>query len=349
MNKMKAIVIHAAKDLRIEDQAVVPPGPGQVQIKLAKGGICGSDLHYFNHGGFGAIRLREPMALGHEVSGYITELGQGVTGLDVGQLVAVSPSRPCYDCKYCRGANFNQCLNMRFYGSAMPFPHIQGAFREVLVADVSQCAIADGLTTGEAALAEPLAVCLHAVRRAGSLLGKSVLVTGCGPIGILCILTARRAGADLIVATDLSEYTLEAARKVGADITINVVLDANAFEDYAKDKGIFDVLFECSGAVAALTAAVPAMRPNGMIVQLGLGGDMTLPVQAMTAKELTLKGSFRFHEEFATGVSLMQKKLIDVKPLITQTFGLDQAVEAFITASDRSQAIKVQIDFSGAT
>ena len=345
---MRAIVIHAAKDLRIEEQAAETPGPGQVQIRMAAGGICGSDLHYYNHGGFGAIRLREPMILGHEVSGYITGLGQGVTGLEIGQLVAVSPSRPCGDCRYCREAMFNHCLNMRFYGSAMPFPHIQGAFREVLVADAAQCAVADGLTAGEAAMAEPLAVCLHAARRAGPLLGKSVLVTGCGPIGILCILAARRAGADFIVATDLGAFTLGMARKAGADVTINMAGNAAALADHAKDKGTFGVLFECSGAAPALVGAIPAMRPGGTIIQLGLGGDMTLPVQAMTAKELSLKGSFRFHEEFYTGVSLMQKGLIDVKPFITQTFRLDQAVEAFETAGDRSRAMKAQISFSGA-
>jgi L-idonate 5-dehydrogenase len=343
---MKSIVIHAAKDLRIEDQVAETPGPGQVQITMAVGGICGSDLHYFNHGGFGAIRLREPMVLGHEVSGHISALGAGVTGLQLGQLVAVSPSRPCHACKYCREAMFNQCLNMRFYGSAMPFPHIQGAFREVLVADASQCAIADGLTAAEAAMAEPLAVCLHAVRRAGPLLGKSVLVTGCGPIGILCILAARRAGADRVVATDLSDFTLGMARKAGADTIINMVKDAAALDVYAKDKGTFDVLFECSGAAPALLAAIPTLRPGGTILQLGLGGDMTLPLQAMTAKELSLKGSFRFHDEFHTGVSLMQKGLIDVKPFITQTFPIEKAVEAFETAGDRSRAMKAQISFS---
>lgn len=343
---MKAIVIHAARDLRIEDQKVEHPGPGQVQIRLATGGICGSDLHYFNHGGFGAIRLREPMVLGHEVSGHVTELGEGVTGLKIGQLVAVSPSRPCGTCRYCREAAYNHCLNMRFYGSAMPFPHVQGAFREVLVADAVQCAPAEGLSAGEAAMAEPLAVCLHAARRAGPLMGKSVLVTGCGPIGVLCILAARRAGADLIVATDLGDFTLGMARKAGADVTVNMASDPGRMADYAADKGTFDVLFECSGAAPALAGAIPVMRPGGTIVQLGLGGDMTLPVQAMTAKELSLRGSFRFHEEFHTGVSLMQKGLIDVKPFITHTFALDEAVEAFETAGDRSRAMKAQIRFS---
>ncbi len=341
---MKAIVIHAAGDLRIEDRAVEEPGPGQVRVRVATGGICGSDLHYYNHGGIGTIRLREPMVLGHEVSGYVTGLGAGVSGLAEGQLVAVSPSRPCHACKYCREAMFNQCLNMRFYGSAMPFPHSQGAFREVLVAEASQCVPADGLTAAEGAMAEPLAVCLHAVRRAGPMLGRSVLVTGCGPIGILCILAARRAGADLIVATDLSDFTLGMARVAGADVTIN--MGAGDLSSYAAEKGTFDVLFECSGAASALTAAIAAMRPGGTIMQLGLGGDMTLPVQAITAKELSLKGSFRFHEEFATGVSLMQKGLIDVKPYITQTFAVDQALEAFATAGDRSRAMKAQIRFA---
>jgi L-idonate 5-dehydrogenase len=340
---MKAIVIHAAKDLRIEEHAAETPGPGQVQVALAVGGICGSDLHYYNHGGFGAIRLREPMVLGHEVSGHVTVLGDGVTGLEVGQLVAVSPSRPCHACRYCREAMFNQCLNMRFYGSAMPFPHIQGAFREMLVADVAQCAVADGLTAGEAAMAEPLAVCLHAVRRAGPLLGKSVLVTGCGPIGVLCILVARRAGADMIVATDLGDFTLGMARRA---VTVNMADSAATLGDFAGEKGTFDVLFECSGAAPALLAAIPAMRPGGTIMQLGLGGDIMLPVQAMTARELSLKGSFRFHEEFHIGVSLMQKGLIDVKPLITQTFPLAAARQAFETAGDRSQAMKAQISFS---
>lgn len=343
---MKAIVIHAAEDLRIEEQSVVPPGPGEVQIELARGGICGSDLHYYNHGGFGPVRLKEPMILGHEVAGHITALGEGVSGLSIGQLVAVSPSRPCGNCRFCNEGQFNQCLNMRFYGSAMPFPHIQGAFREVLVADASQCAPADGLSPGEAAMAEPLAVCLHAVRNAGSMLGKSVLVTGCGPIGILCILAARRAGADLIVATDLSAFTLSKAEAAGADRVINMAETPEGLEGYFADKGTFDVLFECSGAAPALASGISAMQPGGTIVQLGLGGDMPVPMMALTAKELSLKGSFRFHEEFFTGVSLMQKGLIDVKPFITQTFPLSDAVAAFKTAGDRSQAVKAQIAFN---
>jgi L-idonate 5-dehydrogenase len=235
---------------------------------------------------------------------------------------------------------------MRFYGSAMPFPHIQGAFRQMLVADASQCAVADGLSAGEAAMAEPLAVCLHATRRAGPMLGKSVLVTGCGPIGILSIIAARRAGADFIVATDISDFTLGMARKSGADAVVNMAQTPDGLTQFTDQKGTFDVLYECSGVAQALTGAIPAMRPGGVIMQLGLGGDMSLPMMAITSKELELRGSFRFHEEFATGVSLMQKDLIDVKPLITHTLGIDDAVKAFEIAGDRSQAVKAQIAFA---
>jgi L-idonate 5-dehydrogenase len=343
---MRAIVIHAARDLRIEDRPEESPGPGQMRLRLATGGVCGSDLHYYNHGGFGAVRLREPMILGHEVSAYVETLGPGVEGFTPGQLVAVSPSRPCGGCKFCLEGLPNQCLNMRFYGSAMPFPHIQGAFRESLVADATQCVDATGLTAGEAAMAEPLAVTLHATTRAGGMLGKRVLVTGCGPIGVLSILAARRAGAAEIVATDLSDFTLSLAAQVGADRVINTGTDPDALAGYSADKGHFDVLYECTGVAAALAGGIAALRPRGVILQLGLGGDMSLPMMAITAKELELRGSFRFHPEFAVGVGLMQRGLIDVKPLITQTVGLDQAESAFKLASDRSQAMKAQIVFS---
>ena len=342
---MKSVVIHSAMDLRIEDRPTEEPGAGQVEIRMATGGICGSDLHYYNHGGFGSVRLKEPMVLGHEVAGHITRLGEGVTGLEVGQLVAVSPSRPCHDCAYCSESKYSHCLNMRFYGSAMPFPHIQGAFREVLVADATQCAPADGLSAAEAAAAEPLAVCLHAARRAGDLLGKRVLVTGCGPIGLLCVIVARRSGAAEIVATDLSDFTLRIARRNGADSTVNVGQTPERMAAFEASKGYFDVLFECTGVAQALAGGIAALRPGGTVMQLGLGGDMQIPVQTMTTKEIQLRGSFRFHEEFFTGVELMQRNLIDVKPLITHTVALNNSESGFQLASDRNQAVKVQIAF----
>lgn len=343
---MKALFAHAAHDLRLSDHPTPALGPGEVLIQMARGGICGSDLHYYLHGGFGAVRLREPMVLGHEVAGHVSDIGVGVTGLAIGDLVAVSPSRPCGQCEECLRGLPNHCIDMRFYGSAMPFPHIQGAFRQELMAKAGQCIKADGLTPAMAAMAEPLSVALHATRRAGEMLGKQVLVTGCGPIGILCILAARRAGAAEIVAVDIADNVLGFAKSVGANQTLNTASEPDALALFAQGKGHFDVLFECSGAEAALRSAIPTMRPRGKIMQLGLSGDMSLPMMQITAKELSLVGSFRFHEEFAIAVSMMQQGLIDVSPLITHSFPLEEYETAFATAADRSQAMKVQLEFN---
>ena len=343
---MQALYAHGPKDLRLGGVPDEPLGRGQVRIKTARGGICGSDMHYFNHGGFGSVKLREPMILGHEVSGYIIDVGAGGTELTAGDLVAVSPSRPCASCEECMRGLPNQCLNMRFYGSAMPFPHIQGAFRESLIAETSQCVRADGLSPAEAAMAEPLAVCLHAMTQAGTVFGKRVLVTGCGPIGLLSILAARRAGASVIIATDITQTALERAKAVGADVAINTKLKPDELTPHSNRKGTIDIGIECSGAEQALHAMVGALRPRATLVQLGLSGDMTLPMMQITAKELSIRGSFRFHTEFEQAVAFMQKGLINVAPLITHSFPLSQYQEAFDTANDRAKSMKVQLDFT---
>ncbi|MEZ5449994.1 MAG: L-idonate 5-dehydrogenase [Thiolinea sp.] len=292
------------------------------------------------------MRLKEPMIPGHEFSGYVAETGPGVSGFTLGELVVISPSRPCGNCRFCDEGLYNQCLHMRFYGSAMPFPHIQGAFQQELIVDASQCVRAEGLTPGEAAMAEPFSVGLHATRRAGEMLGKRVLVTGCGPIGALAVVAARRAGAAEIVVTDLEANALQYALLAGADKIINMRDAPDGLEPYCAAKGSFDVLYECSGSPQALAGAIATLRPRGVILQMGLGGDMTVPMMQVTAKELEIRGSFRFHEEFALAVKLMQAGLVDVKPLISHTLPFEQAETAFQIASDRSKAMKTQIAFA---
>jgi L-idonate 5-dehydrogenase len=343
---MRGVIIHGPKDLRIEEVTATPLGAHDVRVRIEAGGICGSDLHYYNHGGFGTIRLQEPMALGHEIAGTVDEVGSAVSLISAGTRVAVNPSQPCNDCRYCRAGQHNQCLDMRFMGSAMRFPHVQGGFCESITIDEGQAIpIAPSMTMAEAAMAEPLAVCLHAARQAGSLLGAKVLVTGCGPIGSLAVVAARYAGASEIVATDVSSYPLSIARQLGATKTINVAEELQGLASYTQEKGTFDVLFEASGNEAALRSALDALRPGGIIVQLGLGGDMKLPMNIIVAKELQIRGTFRFDEEFRLAVDLMGSGLIDVKPLLTQSIPYDQAVDAFTLASDRSQAMKVQLTF----
>ena len=341
---MKAVVIHAANDLRVEQVEPVLAGPGEVEIRIRAGGICGSDLHYFQHGGFGAIRIREPLIPGHEIAGEVIATGAGVTRLRAGDRVAVNPSRPCLQCRFCLAGTPRHCLDMRFLGSAMRTPHVQGGFRERLVCSEAQAVpLPDSLSFGLAAFAEPLSVCLHAAQQAGPLLGRSVLVTGTGPIGALAILVARHAGAREIVATDLAHAPLAVARKIGADLAVNIAENPAGLDRFHADKGHFDVAFEASGSGAALAAAIAAARPGATIVQLGLGGDVSLPMNSLVAKEIQLKGTFRFDVEFEWAVATLASGAIDVRPLLTETLPLDQAQRAFELAGDRGRAMKVQL------
>jgi L-idonate 5-dehydrogenase len=343
---MKAVVIHAAKDLRVEEREVETVGAGQVEIAIEAGGICGSDLHYYNHGGFGTVRVREPMILGHEVAGTVKALGTGVSHLAVGDRVAVSPSRPCNACEYCLRGEQNHCFNMRFYGSAMPMPHIQGAFRQRLVAEAWQChKVAAGISINEAAMAEPFAVTLHAVNRAGPLIGKRVLVTGCGPIGALAIIAARAHGAREVVATDVMDTVLGKALEIGADRVINVANNPEELSAYSANKGYFDVQFEASGNERAVRSGLEVLRPRSALVQLGLGGDVSIPQNMVVAKEIEMKGTFRFHEEFGLAVDLINQRRVDLKPLLTGTYSIEDAVSAFEAAGDRTKSMKVQLAF----
>jgi L-idonate 5-dehydrogenase len=346
---MQAVVIHAAQDLRIDDVEAPEKieGRDQVTVRVQRGGICGSDLHYYKNGGFGDVRIKEPMILGHEVSGVVESVGADVARVQVGDRVAVSPSRPCGTCTFCQQGKQAHCLDMRFYGSAMRFPHVQGAFRDELIVDEAQCyPVLPTVTAGEAAMAEPLAVCLHAANRAGPLVGRKVLITGSGPIGALCAAAARRAGAIEIAATDVESFPLKTMERIGVDHLLNITSDRDALKPFTDNKGTFDVLFEASGNAAALTGAFDALKPGATIVQVGLGGEMTIPMNTVVAKEFALKGTFRFHEEFGAAVEMMNRGLIDVAPLITQTVPYRQAKQAFELASDRTKSMKIQLAFA---
>ncbi|MET0605726.1 MAG: L-idonate 5-dehydrogenase [Beijerinckiaceae bacterium] len=340
----RVCVIHAAKDLRIESRPLHEPGNGEVLVRVGVGGICGSDLHYYLDGGFGAIRVREPLILGHEVAGTIEVLGEGVSGLAVGEAVALNPSHPCGECVHCRAGLFHHCLNMRFWGSAMRTPHVQGGFRERIVVKAEQCVpVGSSVSLAEAAMAEPLAVCMHAVNQAGAIAGKRVLVTGSGPIGVLSLLAARDAGAAEIIVTDVADEPLAFAQKLGATRTVNVARQTDALAGEALDKGRIDVAFECSGNPRALAQAIEIVRPQGEIVQIGIGGAFDVPMNVVVSKELNLRGSFRFNQEFALAAQAISTGRIDVKPLVTATHPLDRAVEAFDLAADKRVSMKVQL------
>ena len=343
----RACVLHAEKDLRLESVPVAEMGESQVLVRIGAGGICGSDLHYYLDGGFGVVRVKQPMVLGHEVAGTVEAVGAKVSRVKPGDRIALNPSRPCGQCKFCLAGEQQHCLDMWFYGSAMRIPHSQGAFRELIVAEDYQCeAVGDTVSLGEAACCEPLSVALHAVTQAGSLTGKRVLVTGSGPIGALVVAAARFAGALEVVATDLHDAALKKATEMGATRTVNVSIEPGLkADDFTADKGHFDVAIECTGAAAVLNDVIAALRPRGTIVQVGVTGEVPIPINAIVGKEITLRGAFRFYGEYALAARLIKEGRINVKPIITATLPIARAVEAFELAADRRSQMKVQLTF----
>ncbi len=344
---MRAAICHGAKDLRIEQQADAPLAPDEVRVAVAYGGICGSDMHYFHRGAVGDFALREPMALGHEISGRVLEWGSAVTGLSAGMKAALNPSRACLRCDWCRAGRSNLCADMRFLGSAGRFPHVQGGFAEHLVLRADQVIpVPDDTDLLALSCAEPLSVALHAVKRAGDLLGRRVIITGSGPIGLLTARCALLAGAVYVVCTDMEDAALAVAKdRIGAQETINIRTTPAGLDRFRGDDRAFDVAFEASGAPSALNSLFPIMRRGGRIVQLGMlpPGEHALPVNLLQTREIDLVGAFRAHDEFALAAKLIMTGQVDVAPILSGTYALADAVSAFERAGDRSQVVKLHI------
>ncbi|GLV73192.1 L-idonate 5-dehydrogenase [Streptomyces hygroscopicus subsp. hygroscopicus] len=341
---MLGCVIHGQGDLRVEELPEPEPGPGRAVVAVRYGGICGSDLHYHRHGGVGDFRLREPMLLGHEVVGTVVAYGDGATGPALGTPVAVHPATPCGVCPECADGRANVCRDTRYLGSAARFPHVQGGFASrIAVPAVQLRALPEGLELRRAALAEPLSVALHAVRRAGDLAGRDVLVTGAGPIGCLTVAAARAAGAASITVTDLLPRALEFAAAAGA--TACVRADDPDDPNWPSDE--VDVAIEASGVAAGLDTCLRRVRRGGAVVQLGMlpPGQSPFAGNLLVAREIDLRGAFRFHAEFDDALRLLAAEP-SFDALISAVRPVREAAEAFGQAADRSQSCKVLLDFA---
>jgi len=344
---MLAVVCHGKKDLRIDQVEDRPLAPDEVRVRVAFGGICGSDMHYYHRGSVGDFAVREPMALGHEISGVVIETGAAVRGLRLGMKAALDPARPCLTCSYCRAGRANLCTNMFFLGSAGRFPHVQGGFAQHLVLRQDQIIpVPDDTDLLKLSVAEPLSVGLHAVARAGSLMGKRVIVTGSGPIGLLTARSARLAGALEVVSTDVEDAALSVAwTHMGASRTVNVAANPDGLAEFEVDGGYFDVAFEASGAHSALTSLFKVIRRGGRIVQVGMmpPGAAPVPINVLQAREIDLVGAFRANDEFRLAVEHIVSGAMDVSPILSATYPMSQAVDAFERAGDRSKVVKLHL------
>lgn len=338
--------VHGAMDLRVVDAPVPQAVEGEVLVRLGAAGICGSDMHYYLHGRVGSFVIREPLTPGHEASGVVAAVGPGVSRVRPGDRVAINPSRPCRRCAACREGRENLCRDMRFLGSASVFPHMQGMFREYFTTPEAQCVVVADETIGldEIAMAEPLSVALHSATRAGPLLGRTVLVTGSGTIGCMQVIACRMAGAARIVVTDVVDRPLSVARRVGADETIRIDrLPEGA--PLSPATGEFDVAFEVSGSPQALVTCLQSVRRGGIVVQVGTlpAEGVQLPADQIMAREIDLRGSFRFGNVFELAVGAIADRRVDVRPLISGAWPLQQAARAIETARDKTRSMKVQL------
>jgi len=334
-----ACTLHGPLNLTLDPQAVGEPGPGQVRVRLGAGGICGSDLHYYQHGRIGAFAIRAPFVPGHEASGTVDAVGAGVSRLHAGQRVAVNPSHPCGQCRACRAGRANLCDHMVFWGSAAIFPHLPGLFREHFLIGAQQLTpIEEDISLGEIACAEPLSIGLHAVHRAGPLLGRTVLVTGAGTIGCMAVMAARLAGAQTLIVSDPTARARQLALGAGADVAVG------SDDELAPWRDQVDVAIEAAGHPAALASCFAATRRGGRIVQVGtLPNELPFPANTLMARELDYVGAFRADQAFDWAVQALRQRRVDVRPLITAQLPLSRSQEAFDLALDRSASTKVQL------
>ena len=342
----RACVAYGIKDVRHTSLPLAYSAEEQVLVKVSRGGICGSDIHYYQHAKAGMSILKHPLVLGHEFIGVIAAVPTGST-LKVGQRVAVNPSQPCNRCALCLEGKQNVCRSMKFMGSAQFNPHVNGGFSDYVAVTEQQCVpYADSSKDSVMVFAEPLAVAIHAVHQAGDLVGKKVLVTGSGPIGCLVMAAALKAGAAEVVATDMSERCRELALQMGATLAVDPT-DTACTTPWAEEGGYFDVCFEASGSPAAIASTAAFTRPKGTVVQLGMGHNtVEMPLGLLLVKEIKLVGSFRFIDEFTTSVRWLESGRIDPLPLVSAEFNQHQVVEALELAGDKSKAAKVQLIFA---
>jgi L-iditol 2-dehydrogenase len=328
----RAAVLHAPGDLRVEERAMPEPGPREVLVEIAAVGVCGSDVHYYEHGRIGPHVVRAPMVLGHESAGRVAALGPDATRHAVGDRVALEPGVPCGRCRECRCGRYNLCRDVRFFAT----PPIDGAFADfVTIHEDFAFALPESVSDEAGALIEPLSVGIWACRKAGVAPGDRVLITGAGPIGLLAQQCALAFGATSVTMTDVSEERLALARRTGA----TRALRAGEPLDEA------DALIECSGSPAALAAGIAAVRPAGTVVVVGMGPseEATLPLSLIQNRELWLTGTFRYANTYPAAIALVAEGRVDPVAIVTGRYALDEAEAALRAGAEDPANVKAMV------
>lgn len=333
---MRVSVLRGAGDLALEDRPDPVPGPQDVVVRVHSVGVCGSDVHYYEHGRIGSYTVDSPLVLGHEASGEVVAVGDQVDPSRIGQRVSLEPGVPDFTCAQCLAGRYNLCPNVRFFAT----PPIDGAFAE-LVALNEQFAhpVPESLSEDAAALLEPLSVGLWACRKAEVTAGSRVLVTGAGPVGLVAAQAALALGAAEVTVTDVNPHRLRLAVELGATGAIDVSTTS------LGESGVRpDVLLECSGHPAATTEALTTVARAGRVVLVGMGSDvLPLPVSRIQEYELTVTGTFRYAHTWPAAIALAASGRVELDRLVTGHYGLAQVGEALTVAKKDPLAVKPMV------
>ncbi|CAM1501585.1 Fc.00g035690.m01.CDS01 [Cosmosporella sp. VM-42] len=374
---VKASVLHGQRDLRIQERELPSPGNDEVQVAVQATGLCGSDLHYFNHYRNGDIIVREPMTLGHESAGTVVAVGSAVTDFAPGERVALEVGLPCEACELCGEGRYNICRGMKFRSSAKAFPHFQGTLQESINHPAKWVhKLPDNVSLDAGALAEPLSVAMHARDRAALPEGSTILVLGAGAVGLLAAAVSKAANAKAVIIADILKDRVDFAVKNGfADAGVLVPMERpQTIEDklaYARNVadlvkkteirggaiGEVSAVYECTGVETCVQSAIYATKPGGKVMIIGMGTPvLTLPISAAALREVDLIGVFRYANTYKEVIQLLSsrpKGMPDLSTLVTQRFkGMDKIEDAFnmagkIKDESGNLVIKVVVDMSG--
>jgi L-iditol 2-dehydrogenase len=343
---MRTAVLTETEQFGFEERKRPEPDTDEVLVAVRDVGICGSDIHYYRHGRIGDYVVEDPLILGHESAGEIVAVGTDVTGLDIGERVALEPGVPCRRCEHCKRGEYHLCPDVTF----MATPPDDGAFAEYVTwpADFAY-ALPEDVSTRAGALCEPLSVGIHAARRGTVGVGDSVLITGGGPIGLLTMEAAHATGASKVFLSDVVEQKLELAEERGADRTINSRERdlTEVVEDSTDGRGV-DVVIEASGAPPAIQSTIEAVRRGGDIVFIGLPSDGEIPLNTpeIIDNELDIHGSFRYKNTYKTAIDLIADGAVDVQGIIDFETPLEDIENAFRRAQD-AETVKGMITMDG--
>ncbi len=341
-NQMKAAVLTSRKNIEMKEMEVPTPKDNEVLIRLRAVGLCGSDIHYYEHGKIGSFVVKKPIILGHEASGEIVRIGRNVMHLKEGQRVAIEPGATCGECEHCKGGRYNLCPSVEFLAT----PPYDGAFCEYVAMRADLVfPIPDSMSFETAAMVEPFSVGLHAIRRGGLQPNETVIIMGMGPIGLLTAAAAKMAGAAAIIAVDLEQSRLEASKSMGATHIINLREERleQRVNEYTNGIGV-DLAIETAGSPKAVQGTVASVRRGGRVVIVGMSPEEEVPVNIshVIDKEIDIRGVFRYHHTYPAAIEMLSTGGIDIEKIITDEYGLDETSEAFEKAiHDKTNTLKL--------